>query len=106
FLACAPKSNAVYIALDRAMQDVHKHGTLEVPVHLRNAPTPLMRGLGHGRDYRYDHDEADAHAAGQRYLPAELGEPLYYEPTGRGLEIKIAERLAELRKGKRERGRS
>jgi len=101
FLACAPKSNAVYVALDRALQDVREHGTLEVPIHLRNAPTPLMRGLGYGKDYRYDHDEADAQAAGQRYFPEELGAPIYYNPSGRGLEIKIAERLAELRKGKR-----
>jgi len=72
-----------------------------VPIHLRNAPTPLMRGLGYGKDYRYDHDEADAQAAGQRYFPEELGAPIYYNPSGRGLEIKIAERLAELRKGKR-----
>jgi putative ATPase len=101
FLACAPKSNAVYVALDRAMADARRHGTLEVPIHLRNAPTPLMRGLGHGKEYRYDHAEADAHAAGQRYFPDELGTPVYYEPSTRGLEIKIAERLAELRKGRR-----
>jgi putative ATPase len=101
YLACAPKSNAVYVALDRAMDAVRRHGTLEVPVHLRNAPTPLMRGLGYGRDYRYDHGEADAHAAGQRYFPDELGAPVYYEPAPRGLEIRIAERLAELRKARK-----
>jgi putative ATPase len=99
YLACTPKSNAVYVALDRAMADVRRHGTLEVPPHLRNAPTPLMRGLGYGRDYRYDHDEADAHAKGQRYLPEQIGASTYYEPAPRGLEIRIAERLAELRKG-------
>ena len=101
FLACAPKSNALYVALDRAMEDVHAHGTLEVPAHLRNAPTGLMRSLGHGKGYRYDHDEADAHAAGQRYFPTGMGGPIYYEPPARGLEIKIAERLAELRSRKR-----
>jgi putative ATPase len=103
FLACAPKSNAVYVAFDRALEDARRHGTLDVPLHLRNAPTGLMRSLGWGRGYRYDHDEADAHAAGQRYLPAELGDPVYYEPPARGLEIKIAERLAELRAQRRDR---
>src|SRR5262249_24385405 len=96
YLACAPKSNAVYVALDRAMADVHAHGSLEVPIHLRNAPSSLLRRLGHGRDYRYDHNEEDAHAIGQRYVPEELGAPVYYEPSPRGLEIRIAERLAEL----------
>jgi putative ATPase len=100
FLACAPKSNAVYVALDRAMEDVRRHGTLDVPLHLRNAPTGLMRSLGYGTDYRYDHGEPDAHAAGQHYFPDGMGEPIYYEPTARGLEIRIAERLAELRKGR------
>jgi putative ATPase len=101
FLACAAKSNAVYVALDRAMEDVRKHGTLEVPLHLRNASTGLMRSLGWGKGYRYDHDETEAHAAGQRYLPPQLGDPLYYEPAPRGLEIKIAERLAALRQSRR-----
>jgi putative ATPase len=101
YLACAPKSNAVYVALDRAKDDVRRHGTLDVPLHLRNAPTPLMRGLGHGRDYRYDHDEAGAHAEGQRYFPEQMDSPTYYEPAPRGLEIRIAERLAELKKVRR-----
>jgi putative ATPase len=101
FLACAPKSNAIDVALDRAADDVRRHGTLDVPLHLRNAPTPLMRGLGYGREYRYDHAEAEAHAAGQRYFPEGMGEPIYYEPGGQGLEIRIAERLAELRKRRR-----
>ena len=101
FLACAPKSNAVYLALDRAADDARRHGTLEVPMHLRNAPTALMRGLGYGKEYRYDHDEAGARAEGQNYFPDGMGAPIYYEPTSRGLEIKIAERLAELRKRKR-----
>jgi len=101
YLACAAKSNAVYVALDRAMDDVRRRGTLEVPIHLRNAPTGLMRGLGYGRDYRYDHEEAGAHAEGQRYFPEGMGAPVYYEPAPRGLEIRIAERLAELRKNRK-----
>jgi putative ATPase len=98
YLAVAPKSNAVHVAYGRAVEDAQRHGTLEVPLHLRNAPTPLMKGLAYGKGYRYDHDEADAHAAGQKYFPPELGEPRYYEPTERGLEARIRERLAELRK--------
>jgi putative ATPase len=97
YLACAPKSNAVYAAMAEARQDVEKFGTLEVPLRLRNAPTGLMRGLGYGRDYRYAHDEPDAFASGERYLPDELPDRRYYRPVPRGLEIKIAEALAKLR---------
>ena len=97
YLACAAKSNAVYTAFDAAMQDARESGTREVPLHLRNAPTRLMKGMGHGRDYRYAHDEADAFAAGERYFPEDMEEKTYYHPVPRGLEIKIAEKLAELR---------
>jgi len=97
YLACAPKSNAVYVAMAEARQDVEKFGTLEVPLRLRNAPTGLMKGLGYGRDYRYAHDEPDAFASGERYLPDALPDRRYYRPVPRGLEIKIAEALARLR---------
>jgi hypothetical protein len=101
YLACAPKSNAVYVAMGEAMQDVEKFGTLDVPLRLRNAPTGLMKGLGYGRDYRYAHDEPDAFAAGERYVPDELPDRRYYRPVPRGLEIKIAEALARLRASRR-----
>jgi putative ATPase len=97
YLACAPKSNAVYVAMDEAMADVEEFGTLDVPLRLRNAPTRLMKNLGYGRDYRYAHDEPDAFAAGERYLPDELPDRRYYRPVPRGLEIKIGEALARLR---------
>jgi len=97
YLACAAKSNAVYTAFGEASQDAKDSGTREVPVHLRNAPTKLMKGLGHGRDYRYAHDEADAYAAGERYFPEDMPEKTYYHPVPRGLEIKIGEKLADLR---------
>ena len=97
YLACAAKSNAVYTAFGAAMDDAKNLGTLEVPLHIRNAPTKLMKGLGHGRDYRYAHDEEDAYAAGERYFPEDMPEKSYYHPVPRGLEIKIAEKLAELR---------
>ena len=97
YLACAAKSNAVYMAFNEAFEDAKASGTREVPIHLRNAPTRLMKGLGHGRDYRYAHDEADAYAAGERYFPEDMPEKTYYHPVPRGLEIKIAEKLAELR---------
>ena len=77
--------------------DAAKLGTLEVPLHLRNAPTRLMKSLGHGQDYRYAHNESDAFAAGENYFPEKLQGRRYYEPVDRGLEIKIAERLAQLR---------
>jgi putative ATPase len=97
YLACVPKSNAVYVAMGEAMQDVEKYGTLDVPLRLRNAPTGLMKGLGYGRGYRYAHDEPDAFASGERYLPDELPDRRYYRPVSRGLELKIAEALARLR---------
>ena len=97
YLASVPKSNAVYAAFNAAMADVHAHGSLEVPAHLRNAPTKLLKEIGHGDGYRYAHDEPEAYAAGEEYLPPELSGQRYYEPTERGLEGKIAERLARLR---------
>lgn len=97
YLACAAKSNAVYTALATAREDVTRFGSLEVPVHLRNAPTRLMKELGYGRAYRYAHDEPDAYAAGERYFPEDMPEKTYYHPVPRGLEIRIAEKLAELR---------
>jgi putative ATPase len=97
YLACAPKSNAVHVAMGEAMADVGEFGTLEVPLRLRNAPTRLMKNLGYGRDYRYAHDEPDAFAAGERYLPDEMPDRRYYRPVPRGLEVKISEALARLR---------
>lgn len=97
YLACAPKSNAVYVAMGEAMADVAEFGTLEVPLRLRNAPTRLMKELGYGRDYRYAHDEPDAFAAGERYLPDGMPDRRYYRPVARGLELKIGEALARLR---------
>jgi len=98
YLACAPKSNAVYTAYGAAMQDVHQYGTLDVPLHLRNAPTGLMKKLGFGREYRYAHDEPEAFAAGERYFPEAMpAHPYYYQPVARGLEIRIAEALERLR---------
>lgn len=97
YMACAAKSNAVYTAFKEAMQDAKKQGSLEVPVHLRNAPTRLMKELGYGHDYRYAHDEPEAYAAGETYFPEEMGEQSYYHPVPRGLEIKIAEKMAYLR---------
>jgi putative ATPase len=97
YLACAPKSNAVYVAMGEAMADVEEFGTLDVPLRLRNAPTRLMKNLGYGRGYRYAHDEPDAFAAGERYLPDQLPDRRYYRPVARGLEIKIGEALARLR---------
>jgi putative ATPase len=97
YLACAPKSNAVYVAMGEAMADVAEFGTLPVPLKLRNAPTRLMKQLGYGRDYRYAHDQPEAFAAGERYLPDEMPDRRYYRPVARGLELKIAEALARLR---------
>ena len=98
FMACAAKSNAVYVAFGAAMEDAKKHGTLDVPLRLRNAPTGLMKGLGYGKGYRYAHDEPDAYAAGETYFPDEMKPARYYEPVERGLEIKIREALARLRR--------
>lgn len=97
YLACAPKSNAVYTALEAAKEDVRAFGSLDAPLHLRNAPTGLMKGLGYGKDYRYAHDEPEGYAAGESYFPEAMGERYYYHPVQRGLEIKIAEKLEYLR---------
>jgi putative ATPase len=97
YLACTPKSNAVYTAFETALEDARQLGSLEVPLHLRNAPTRLMRALGHGKGYRYAHDEPEGYAAGERYFPEEMGERQYYHPVPRGLELKIRERLEHLR---------
>lgn len=97
YLAAVPKSNAVYKAFGAAMRAARKHGSLEVPLHLRNAPTGLMKELGHGKNYRYAHDETDAYAAGERYFPEGMDEERYYQPTDRGLEARIRNRLQQLR---------
>jgi putative ATPase len=97
YLACAPKSNAVYVAVGEAKADVEKYGTLDVPLRFRNAATSLMKNLGYGRDYRYAHDEQDAYVPGERYLPDDLPDRRYYRPVPRGLELKIGEALARLR---------
>lgn len=97
YLAMAAKSNAGYNAFKQAMAFVGKDKSREVPVHLRNAPTRLMKELGHGHAYRYAHDEPNAYAAGETYLPEGMKEPRWYRPVPRGLEIRIAEKLAQLR---------
>ena len=105
YLACAAKSNAVYVAYGAARAFIAADGSRPVPLHLRNAPTKLMKNLGYGRDYRYAHDEDHAYAAGENYLPEGMAPPRWYRPTGRGLEAKIAERLAELKNRDAEAGR-
>jgi len=97
FMACAAKSNAVYTAFNAAKADAASLGSLEVPLHLRNAPTRLMKEIGYGKAYRYAHDEPDAYAAGERYFPEGMPERRYYVPAPRGLEIKIGEALAARR---------
>jgi putative ATPase len=97
YLSCAAKSNAVYTAYKSAMQDAKQSGSKEVPLHLRNAPTKLMKSLDYGKDYRYAHNEEDAYAVGENYFPEEMGPREYYYPVNRGLEIKISEKLAMLR---------
>ncbi len=97
YLAIAAKSNAGYNAYNRAVAFVKKDKSREVPVHLRNAPTKLMKELGYGHEYRYAHDEPNAYAAGETYLPDGMAEPRWYEPVPRGIEAKIAEKLAWLR---------
>jgi putative ATPase len=98
YLASAPKSNAVYTAFHAAMQDAQQHGSLPVPQHICNAPTKLMRDIGNGIGYRYDHDEPNAVALDQTYFPEKMGEKIYYQPVDRGLEIKIKEKLDLIRK--------
>lgn len=97
YLACAPKSNAVYNAFNRARADVSASPSYEVPMHLRNAPTKLMKGLDYGKGYRYAHSEDDAFAAGENYFPSEMPPRHYYQPVDRGLELKIGEKLQYLR---------
>ena len=97
YLAVAPKSNAVYSAFGAARAFVAQDGTRPVPLHIRNAPTKLMKNLGYGKDYRYAHNEDEAYAAGESYLPEGIEPPGWYQPTERGLEAKIRERLEHLR---------
>ncbi|MDP2681142.1 MAG: replication-associated recombination protein A [Rhodoferax sp.] len=97
YLAVAPKSNAVYKAFNEAKAFVKQDGTRPVPMHLRNAPTRLMKELDYGKGYRYAHDEADGFAAGERYLPEGMAEPGFYRPVARGLEIKIGDKLRALK---------
>jgi len=97
YLAIAAKSNAVYTAYKKTMSVIKQTGSLEVPMHIRNAPTSLMKDLGHGKDYRYAHNEEGGYAAGERYLPDELIDEIFYEPVDRGLEIKIREKMDYLR---------
>ncbi|VAW51837.1 Replication-associated recombination protein RarA [hydrothermal vent metagenome] len=97
FLACAAKSNAVYTAYNEAMKDAKNSASLDVPDHLRNAPTQFMKKLGYGKDYRYVHDEENAFAAGETYFPDMMGEKEYYQPVERGLEAKIKQKLDHLR---------
>jgi putative ATPase len=97
YLAAAPKSNAAYVAYNEARAFVAKDGSRPVPIHLRNAPTRLMKQLGYGHAYRYAHDEPDAYAAGERYFPEGIEPPVFYQPTPRGLEARIGQRLEELR---------
>jgi len=109
YLAVAPKSNAVYAAYNSAQEHVRSEGTRPVPEHLRNAPTRLMKELGYGREYRYAHDEPDAYAAGENYFPDGMPPARFYEPTTRGLEGRIRERLDQLheldrRTGKKDSG--
>jgi putative ATPase len=106
YMAVAAKSNAVYTAYNSARAFVSKDGTRPVPLHIRNAPTRLMKNLGYGKDYRYAHDEADAFAAGESYFPEGMPAVSWYEPTGRGLEGKIREKLEELRRLNKEAGKN
>jgi len=104
YLAVAPKSNAVYVAFNEARARVRNDGTRPVPLHLRNAPTRLMKDLGYGKDYRYAHDEEGGFAAGETYFPEGMTPPEFYRPVERGLEIRIAEKLRQLRAQNRKEG--
>jgi putative ATPase len=97
YLASTAKSNAAYAAWNAARADVERHGTLEVPMHIRNAPTKLMKQLGYGQGYQYDHDAEGGIALGQTGFPDALGERVYYEPVARGMELKLKEKLDALR---------
>lgn len=98
YLACAPKSNAAYTAYNKARSFIKKDKSRPVPMHLRNAPTQLMKKMGHGRDYHYAHDYPEAYVPGENYFPDEIPEAHFYQPTANGLEIKIQEKLKYLRK--------
>lgn len=98
YLSVAPKSNAVYNAWNAALADAKALGSLPVPLHIRNASTKFMKDIGYGKGYRYAHDEPGNLSLGQKYFPEQMGEKVYYQPTQNGLEIKIAEKLAQLRK--------
>jgi putative ATPase len=102
YLAVAPKSNAGYQAYNQARAFVSQDRSRDVPMHLRNAPTRLMKDMGHGQAYRYAHNEPNGYAAGQRYLPDDMADPNWYAPTDRGLETKIAQKLAQLRQWDRD----
>lgn len=97
YLAVAPKSNAVYMGYKAVLKDIQSHGSYEVPMHLRNAPTKLMQQMDYGEGYRYAHDEPEAYAAGENYFPEEMMSRQYYQPVNRGLEIKIAEKMHHLK---------
>ena len=97
YCACAPKSNSLYLAYKRCRADIKTDQEYEVPNHLRNAPTDLMQDLGYGQEYRYAHDEPNAYAAGEVYLPPQIATRTYYQPSERGLEIKISEKLRYLK---------
>jgi putative ATPase len=105
YLACAAKSNAVYKAAKAAARDAVEHGSLEVPMHLRNAPTRLMKELGYGDGYRYAHDETDGLAVGESYFPEDMPVAKYYHPVARGLEIRIKEKLEDIERRARERNK-
>jgi putative ATPase len=97
YLACAAKSNALYVAYNEARAFVADDKSREVPLHIRNAPTKLMKQLGYGKQYRYVHDEPEAYAAGENYLPDDMPDVAWYRPTDRGMEAKIDEKLKHLR---------
>jgi putative ATPase len=97
YLAVAPKSNAGYVAFNKARSFVRSDKSRDVPAHLRNAPTRLLKEQGHGRNYRYSHDEPEAYSAGQTYFPSGVGAPSWYVPAPRGLESKIGEKMSYLR---------
>jgi putative ATPase len=97
YLASAAKSNAVYTAFNQVMADIKQQPSHDVPIHLRNAPTAMMKDLAYGGEYRYAHDEPQGYAAGENYFPEELKDRQYYHPVDRGLEKKIAEKLNYLR---------
>ena len=105
YLASTAKSNAVYMAWNEAMADARQSGSMEVPMHIRNAPTGLMKDMGYGDNYRYAHNEEDAFAAGATYFPEEMGERVYYQPVERGLELKIKEKLDRLREKNQKSGK-